>query len=104
MEAPTSTVYLSPDEALPADVASSVYAYIDRPSQALILRNRSLAKVQVVGGNVAPSSLPVYLHRRVPCTYATIAGIVVGITEKDRRWDLMSEYIDVRLWRGSLSC
>jgi hypothetical protein len=91
MEAATSPVYLSPDEALPADVASSVYAYVDRPSQALTLRNRALAKVQVVGGNVAPSSLPVYLHRRRPCTYATIAGIVVGITEKDRRWDLMGE-------------
>ncbi|PWN22536.1 hypothetical protein BCV69DRAFT_292956 [Microstroma glucosiphilum] len=102
----TSTVYLSQDEALPADVASSVYAYVDRPCHALTLRNRALAKVQVVGGNVAPSSLPVYLHKRTPCTYATIAGIIVGVTEKDRRWDLMiddgTQIIDVSVHSRSI--
>lgn len=72
---------------LPADVSSRIYCWADRPARAVVLRNRSLARLKPIGGGQDASGLPVYLHGQRPCIYATIAGIVVSVTERDWRWE-----------------
>ncbi|PWN29646.1 hypothetical protein BDZ90DRAFT_277908 [Jaminaea rosea] len=75
--------------AFPPDVASQIYTWADRPSNAVVLRNTHLANIALFGGHAAAAGLPIYQHGQRPCLYATIAGIIVGVSEKDHRWDYL---------------
>lgn len=75
---------------LAPDVASQIYTWADRPSHAVVLRNIHLANISLLGGQTTSTiGLPIYQHGQRPCLFATIAGIIVSVTEKDHRWDYL---------------
>lgn len=89
------------DQPLSSEVASLVYLWADNIKRSVIIRNRSLAKVQpIVGGRIS-SGIPTFVHRQRPCVWATIAGIVVGVTPRDRKWEYMiddgTQIIDITI-------
>lgn len=95
------------DHPLPPDVASQIYTWANDPSQAVLLRNHDLYNIGLYGGKYADAILPIYRHRRRPCIFATVAGIVVGATKKDRQWDYLlddgSQVIDFSVQFKSIS-
>lgn len=85
---------------LAIDQISQVYTWADDPVNAVIVRNRDLRKLGCFGGReLASAGLTIFQHGQRPCLFATIAGIIVGVTEKSRRWDYSiddgTEIVDV---------
>ncbi|CAO1630989.1 unnamed protein product [Parajaminaea phylloscopi] len=77
------------DRPLPPDVATQIYTWADNPEHAVVLRNADLANIKLMGGRKAVSGLPIYQYGQRPCVFATIAGLVIGVAEKERRRDYL---------------
>lgn len=91
---------------MPPDTASLIYAWADHPNRSVIIRNRRLAQISLLSQNDISAGIPIFVHRQRPCLYATIAGIVVGTTTRDWKWEYMiddgSQLIDVVVQASSI--
>lgn len=91
---------------LPADLACQIYTWADNPAEAVVLRNADLVRLSLYRGTQVSSGLPIYQHGQWPCVFATVSGIIVGITEKDRKWEYLvddgSHVIDITIHGRSI--
>ncbi|CAO1626161.1 unnamed protein product [Sympodiomycopsis kandeliae] len=87
------------DEPLSPELTALIYTWADDADRSVVIRNRSLSQIKVLGSGLISAGIPIFVHRRRPCLYATIAGIVVGMTPKDRKWEYLvddgTQVIDV---------